>query len=291
MRAVIAVDWSEEAFSAVQQVAALFRLDEVTLIHAVDLGTLDNPALAPVLSKDVFSDIRQAMVESGERLLDRTAALLAQGTKVTRLCEIGPPSDVILDTARSARADLVALGTRGRGMVAELVLGSVSHRVLMLASSPTLIVKGTARKVHHVTAAIEGPDDARQIQEWFSAHPFTHPTTLSVITVIPEPAAFFGGAAASRFSGRLREQATQHAQHLLDGAISSLKDLCSRGALDTVEGKVLVGNPFDSVVKETERCDLLVVGSHGKHGLNRFLPGSVSHALVHHVARPVLVLR
>ena len=43
MRVVIAVDWSEEAFAAVQQVAALYPLEEVTLIHGVDLGTLDHP--------------------------------------------------------------------------------------------------------------------------------------------------------------------------------------------------------------------------------------------------------
>jgi nucleotide-binding universal stress UspA family protein len=43
-------------------------------------------------------------------------------------------------------------------------------------------------------------------------------------------------------------------------------------------------------VAEAEGKDLIVVSTHGRHGLDRFLLGSVSHAIVHRASVPVLVV-
>jgi nucleotide-binding universal stress UspA family protein len=45
------------------------------------------------------------------------------------------------------------------------------------------------------------------------------------------------------------------------------------------------------IEQEAKGMDLVVVTSHGRKGISRFLLGSVSHAVVHHVTCPVLVLR
>jgi nucleotide-binding universal stress UspA family protein len=59
----------------------------------------------------------------------------------------------------------------------------------------------------------------------------------------------------------------------------------------TVTTKVLQGNPAAVIEQEAKDMDLVVVTSHGRKGISRFLLGSVSHAVVHHVTCPVLVLR
>ena len=38
MRIIAGVDWSDEAFAAVEQIGLLYRPDEVVLVHGVDLG-------------------------------------------------------------------------------------------------------------------------------------------------------------------------------------------------------------------------------------------------------------
>ena len=82
-------------------------------------------------------------------------------------------------------ADLVAVGARGRNRVTEIVLGSVSHRVLTHASCPTLIVKGNDRPIQQVLVAIEGYEDAGLIKKWLLANPFKNPVALTVLSVVP----------------------------------------------------------------------------------------------------------
>ena len=55
--------------------------------------------------------------------------------------------------------------------------------------------------------------------------------------------------------------------------------------------RVIKGNPVPVISDVSRDFDLVVMGSHGREGLDRFLLGSVSHAIVHHVPCPVLVIR
>lgn len=57
------------------------------------------------------------------------------------------------------------------------------------------------------------------------------------------------------------------------------------------ETKFLEGDPVDEILKEADRHDLVVVGSHGKGKVNKFLLGSVSSKLIHKSKVPVLVVR
>ncbi|MGC9436028.1 MAG: universal stress protein [Methanomicrobiales archaeon] len=54
---------------------------------------------------------------------------------------IGDPREEILDLARTIGADLIVIGSRGRGGMAELLLGSVSSHVVKQSSISTLVVR------------------------------------------------------------------------------------------------------------------------------------------------------
>lgn len=57
------------------------------------------------------------------------------------------------------------------------------------------------------------------------------------------------------------------------------------------ETKLLEGHPVDEILKEAERYDLVVAGSHGKGKIDKFLLGSVSSPLVQKSKKPVLTVR
>jgi nucleotide-binding universal stress UspA family protein len=59
----------------------------------------------------------------------------------------------------------------------------------------------------------------------------------------------------------------------------------------TVSTDVRQGDPVTVVCEEGKNHDLIVDGSHGRKGFERFLLGSVSHAIVHRAVRSVLVIR
>jgi nucleotide-binding universal stress UspA family protein len=285
MRIAIGVDWSDQAFAAVTQTFHAYRPTDVTLVHGVDLGVFKYPMVAQAANLQGYDDFRNAMVDAGRQLLDRAAATIpADVDNVRRVNEIGSPAQVILNAAQTVAADLVVVGARGRSRVTEVVLGSVSHRVLMHASCSTLIVKGNARPIQQVLVAIEGREDAGRIKKWLLTNPFRNPVALSVLTVV-QPIQMADPANIVGF------------QAWVDTAMTYAEDLVKEtgaGLMDhhyTVSTRVAKGEPAATVAEHAKAMDLVVVASHSRKGVERFLLGSVSHSIVHQVACPILVVR
>lgn len=68
-------------------------------------------------------------------------ALSAAGVPVERVDLEGYPPDTLVDYANEKGASLLVVGTRGRGDLASLILGSTSHRAIHLADCDILVVK------------------------------------------------------------------------------------------------------------------------------------------------------
>src|SRR5512146_2491843 len=167
MKIVVGVDWSEQSFATVQQVLNIYRPTELTLVHGVDLGIFAYPIVAQAANLQGYDDFRKALVDAGRQVLARASNMLPfDSDSVHQVNEIGSPAAIILKTADDVDADLVAVGARGHNRVTELFLGSVSHRVLMHATRPTLIVKGAASPTQRVLVAVEGREDAERIKQW-----------------------------------------------------------------------------------------------------------------------------
>lgn len=285
MRVVIGVDWSDQAFAAVTQTFQLYHPTDVTLVHGVDLGILENPIIAQAGNVQGYDDFRNAMVDAGQKALDHVAAMVPPDSQsIRKINEIGNPAQLLLDSADNLSADLVVVGVRGRNRLSEVVLGSVSHRVLLHGSRPTLIVRGAARKVQRVLVAIEDRDDADRIATWLTQHPFADSAELCVLhAVVPIGVDDPYDALGTR---TWWEGAERYAEELVKSTASKL--MTSRY---TVSTKVATGHAASVIEQEAKPMDLVVVTSHGRKGISRFLIGSVSHAVVHHVTCPVLVLR
>ena len=285
MRMVIGVDWSEEAFAAVQQATTLYRPQDVSLVHGIDLGMFQYPMVAEAGDVQGYDDFRQAMLEAGRQLMEHTATMVPpEVASVSKICEFKKPAPLVLDAAPKRQADLIAVGARGRGRMAELLLGSISHRIAMHAPCSTLIVKCPLADITTALVAIEDRDDADRIRRWLLRFPFRHPVALTIARVvqpIPVTDRFDMLPTAAWF-----DRATRHANDLVEDTAASLQDSCGH-----VTKKVLTGDTVEEIAKEARHYGLLVVGSHGRTGIDRFLLGSVSHALLHRAPASVLVVR
>jgi nucleotide-binding universal stress UspA family protein len=147
-RILVAIDGSPDADRALAEATDLVRL-----VH----GVLTVMTVAPPSSKWVLGGAMGAYVpaeaakDAGERvqreyqqLVDQAVARLPDDISVTKLVARGRPAQSIVEQARAGRNDLVVMGSRGRGDVKSLLLGSVSHAVLQTSPVPVLVVHASA---------------------------------------------------------------------------------------------------------------------------------------------------
>ena len=92
------------------------------------------------LQKDV-EDAARARLET--RLLDNDPEPLAVRPVVVTS---NAPAATIVNYARESGADLIVMGTHGRGPMAHLLMGSVAERVVRLATCPVLVVRHPERE-------------------------------------------------------------------------------------------------------------------------------------------------
>ncbi len=285
MRIVAGVDWSDDAFAAVEQIGLLYRPDDVVLVHGIDLGMLQSPIVAGAVNLQGYDEFRQALIDAGHQAVERCRTLLPPDIPSVRtMCEVQHPAAFILDSAAAVKADLIAIGTHDHSRVTEVFAGSVSHRILLHATVPTLIVKGKARPIASVLMAVEGPEDANRLRTWLTTQPFKNPVTVTILSVVPslhmvDPHVMVGLEGWS-------EQSKRHAEQVVNDTAQALASPHFR-----VSTMVRTGDPVTTVCEVATSYDLLVVGSHGRKGINRFLLGSVSHGIVHRAGRSVLVVR
>ena len=284
MKIVIGVDWSDEAFAAVQQILLLYRPTEVALVHGIEMGVFEYPALAQVASIQGYEEFRLALTKAGQQVLDRTAQMIPAGPDVKKVNAFGNPAQLVINAAQTMNADLITTGARGRGAIAETIFGSVSQRVVMHAGRPTLVVKGSAKPVQRALVAVEEKKDAEHIVRWLLHHPFANPVELCVLNVVAplKPALLGAFAGLDSWSAA----ATAEAEEFVKTVATSLSS-----PHYTVTAKIMTGEPAATVAEQAKDMDLVVVASHGRQGLDRFLLGSVSHSILHRVQGSVLVVR
>ena len=115
---------------------------------------------------------------------------------------------------------------------------------------------------------------------------------VSVVVQLPAPGMLAMQGAAASIYVEIENAARSLARTALDKAAAALKAVASGNSLN-VTTEVLYGHPSKAILDESAMfdADLIVVGSHGHGTLERFLLGSVSHAVALHAKCSVEIVR
>ena len=284
MKTLLAVDGSDNSYEAVHALKYFGRTEQLTLLHALDVPRPAYPMMVPEVAEELYKTLEQSMRNDGERLLDRIQSLLPMHAgPSTRQLRIGSPAEVIVSTAEEQKADLIVMGARGLGPIKERLLGSVSHRILALASCATLIVNGPVKAMKQILLPLQGLSDAEAAIRFLQLKPFHDAVEVTLLTVLPstQPPWPVDVAAAEK----LEEQALQSARDYIDGVAERLRAIGYQA-----RGIAVLGTPSAMILQEATklRSDLILMGTRGRQGITRFVLGSVSHAVLHKMPCPVL---
>lgn len=135
---IVGVDGSAGSIKAVEVVAGIAAAtgSRVVLAHVL-------PVPSP-LPPEVVIPLQwmNELAEAGQVILRAAAAQCATAgaASESRLLD-GAPDEALIKLGAQLESDLIAVGSRGRGAVSRLLLGSVADRLVQTAGRPVLVAR------------------------------------------------------------------------------------------------------------------------------------------------------
>lgn len=217
------------------------------------------------------------------------ADLRSAGVETASSIAAGLPEEEILATIEAVGADLVAMGTHGRSGLRRHVLGSVTERVLRQADVPVLTVPETEEGASDTTyddvlVPTDGSEGANAAAPTAIDLAGAFDATLHALSVVDTAPA----ASDIRASVFIEEFET-----VAEAAVTDLEAQATDAGLDRVQTAVVRGTPHEVIRSyvNSNDVDLVVMGTHGRSGLDRYLLGSVAENVIRTSSVPVLAVR
>lgn len=140
MRILLAVDGSEVSARAARFVARL--ASQLGQPPQVILLSVDEPLLRAVAIELGVQGVAKYHADNGKFALKTAKAVLNRANVVhAEQLLVGNPAEAIVKTAKSAKCDLVVMGSHGRSAFKSLFLGSVTIKVLTHSQVPVTIIR------------------------------------------------------------------------------------------------------------------------------------------------------
>jgi nucleotide-binding universal stress UspA family protein len=148
-RVMCATDFSAASRAAFRAAVTLARAARATLVVAHVLRPVVEPLVEDglVLSSRTWDQLASSVrVAADEQLARDVARARAAGVRATGIVREGPVVGAIVRATKTARADILVVGTHGRTGVSRLVLGSVAAPLLAMSPCPVLTVRSAASR-------------------------------------------------------------------------------------------------------------------------------------------------
>ncbi len=272
---LVATDGSIFSESAIREAINLARTCSSKLI-----------AISVVKTSPEFEDLVPQVSEKAEKeMREHLESVKSRASKEGVDCEIvihrgeEPFQNIVNDAAKN-QFDMIIIGTHGRTGLKKLMMGSVTARVIGHAPCNVLVVPlHTKVECRHILVATDGSRYSNAAASEAIGIAKRCGGSLIVISV-----------ALSDKEIILPEDDEEII--LAKDNVKKIVELAEKEGVKT-EGLTAIGKPYEAIVETAKRkhAGLIVVGSHGRTGLDRLLMGSVTERVIGHSESAVLIVK
>lgn len=279
---VVGVDGSSASNAAVAWAArdAAMRNVPLTLVHMLSTYVPTFPQIPLPGGVAVWQeeDARLVLEEAAKLARESAGGSVVVGTEL----KSSPPIPTLVQLSEGA--DMVVVGSHGRGAVGRALLGSVSSGVLRGAACPVAIIPADEPDIREDAPVLVGIDGS-PASELATAIAFDEASRRGVDLRAVHA---WSDVEILDLGGldwpALQEESEQILAERLAGWQERYPDVA-------VQRLVVCDRPARELVNQSKSAQLVVLGSRGRGGIARVLLGSVSNAVVHSVHTPIIVAR
>ncbi|CAM3634928.1 universal stress protein [Smaragdicoccus niigatensis] len=283
---VVGVDQTPSSEAAVRWAAADAARHGVGLLLVNMLPTADiyGPGLSfPPIDFRLARSEAQDLLQSATKLAQESAADFG-GVEVTTKVLSGPATGALITQSKDAR--LVVVGSRGLSAFGRGLLGSVSSALPQHAHCPVAVVHERPERDDvpvkgRVVVGVDGTPNSVPAIEIAFDEASTRGADLVAVYAWSD---VNGGVPFGIDWSEIKTSAEAVLAESLAGWADRYPDVA-------VHRVVVIDRPTRRLFEESEKADLIVVGSHGRGGFAGMMLGSTSRALLHSVDCPIIIAR
>ncbi len=282
---LLATDGSEYSEGAVREAIKLAKkcASKLTSLSVVDTNP-EFDALAPQIMERKEKTARQNLnaVQARSR---------QEGVDCDAIVREGEESyKYIVDEALRNKSSMIVMGRRGRTGLQRLMMGSVTARVIGHAPCSVLVVPKTAQlDFKRIVVATDGSKYSIAAASEAIGLAKRNGSALTVISVVPSE---LTTPTDIDFTVNQREFIAEKEMHEAEKNAKAVKEAAQKEGIEA-KAFVLSGKPPEAIIQtaQDKNADLIMLGSHGRTGMEKFLMGSVAERVIVLSACPVLVVK
>jgi nucleotide-binding universal stress UspA family protein len=293
-RLLVPLDGSPLAALALPAAGVLARRAGAT-VHLASV--LPGPPRYPHITPDVARTIEHEAQERVSSYLAAEATTLTtcRGLDVRYAVLDGSPPEALADYARRNAIDLIVMTTHGRSGLGRFWLGSVADRLIRGTRTPVLLLRSREQPQHtdfgHLLVALDGSATGQVVLDVALAlASLYHEARFSLVEVTEAPIIASGDLAI--YPDQIYGQVLDEQQALAKTTLEQLAAQPRALGIETTVYAPIAPSAGAYIVELAYKLDsdLIVLGTHGRHGLPRLLLGSVADKVIRGAATPILIV-
>ncbi|MFT8650431.1 MAG: universal stress protein [Bifidobacterium psychraerophilum] len=285
---LVGVDGSDASYKATWWAANYAKHAGLTLQIVCAYSLPSYAAVSFDATYTALGDDNAAHNDAQEILSKAKAIADEQGVQAATLIVTGDPASVFVELSRNY--NLIVIGNRGKGGLAERLLGTTSSSLPAYAYCPIIVVPYTdddGRLMHlnnTITKVAVGSDESRwgiKALEIAASFADSWGAELDVMLAVPS---------IDGLTGSDSDEEHGIMESYMEDLDVRIKPLQAAYPNLRIFKSIVPGSAVDALTKASHEHDVVVVGSRGRGGFTGLLLGSTSQGLLQHAVSPVYVV-